>query len=182
MLTISNEEITFKEFLENDEDFLTYISWCRDMNNIRMIGRQEYLLSMNSENIYNYVKALNNSQNDSFFKVYIENDFAGTFKIGHIDWRLGTGDVGIMIGNALFRGKGYSTKIVRLGILYAFNTLNLRRLEGGCYSTNIAMCQCFKNCGFQREGEAREALLMDNGGGVLQPRIFWITKKRFIRF
>lgn len=164
MLTISNGEIAFKEFSENDEELLTYISWCRDMNNIKMIGRLEYLLSMNPENIYKYVKTLNDSQNDSFFKVYIGNDFAGTFKIGHIDWRLGTGDVGIMIGNSLFRGKGYSTKIVKLGIQYAFDILNLRRLTGGCYSTNVAMCQCFKNCGFLQEGEAREALLADNGG------------------
>ncbi len=158
---ISDGNITLKEFIDIDKEFTTYISWLRNINNIKMIGRQEYLLSMNIREIYDYVNNLNNSNCDSFFKVYIGNDFIGTFKIGHIDWRLGIGDVGIMIGNPIFKGKGWSTKIVKLGIDYAFNVLNLRRLTGGCFSKNIAMCKCFESCGFIKEGILREALILD---------------------
>lgn len=158
---ISNGIITLKEFEDNDKDFNTYISWLRDIDNIKMLGRQEYLLSICTKKIYDYVNCLNNSDCDSFFKVYIENDFIGTFKIGHINWRLGIGDVGIMIGNSKFRGKGWSSKIIKLGINYAFNILNLRRLTGGCYSENVAMCRCFERCDFKKEGILREALILE---------------------
>lgn len=159
MFTIVKEDISFREWEENDNEFMTYITWIRNIENIEMIGRQEYLLSMNIENIRRYIKSLNDSEYDSFFKVYIKDTFVGTFKIGHIDWRLGSGDAGIMIGNPEFKGKGWSRKILTLGIEYAFDILNLRRLTGGCYSENIAMCKCFENCGFQKEGIAKESLL-----------------------
>jgi len=70
MLTISDGEITLTEFLDTDknDEFSTYISWVRDIKNMEMIDRREYLLSMNEQNIYDYVRVLNDSECDSFFK------------------------------------------------------------------------------------------------------------------
>lgn len=156
------EQIAFKEFTDNDEDFMIYLSWLRIIENIKMIGRQEYLLTIDVEEIKKYVKRLNLSSNDSFFKVYYVGKFIGTFKVGHIDWLIRSADLGIMIGDQNYRNKGLSIKIMLLGIRYAFDVLGLRRLTGGCYADNFAMCKCFETCGFKLEGRRREAAILGN--------------------
>ena len=47
-----------------------------------------------------------------------------------------------------------------LGIEYSFDILGLRRLTGGCYAENLAMCRCFESCGFKLEGREREAVTL----------------------
>ncbi len=162
--------ICLKEFEENDKEFIQYAMWLREYDNIKMIGRQEYLLSMNVNDIRAYVERLNASESDSFFKVYKEDTFIGTFKIGHINWRLGIADVGIMIGNPEYRGKGLAKYIMKTGIEYAFEILGLRRLEGGCFSSNISMCKCFESSGFVKEGVKREALML---GGAYYDHVLY---------
>lgn len=154
------EGIAFKEFVDNDEDFTIYLSWLRNIKIIEMIGRQEYLLAMDIDQIRAYVKQLNLSNNDSFFKVFYQGRFIGTFKVGHIDWRLKCADLGIMIGDLNYQKRGLSVKIMNLGIEYSFHVLGLRRLTGGCYAENVAMCKCFEACGFRLEGRERESLIL----------------------
>ena len=76
-----NGEIVFKEFVDNDDDFITYLTWLRNIKTIEMIGRQEYLLTMDIDQIREYVKKLNLSDHDSFFKVFYMGKFIGTFKL-----------------------------------------------------------------------------------------------------
>lgn len=173
-----NGEIVFKEFVDNDDDFITYLTWLRNIKIIEMIGRQEYLLTMDIDQIREYVKKLNLSDHDSFFKVFYIGKFIGTFKVGHIDWRLKSADLGIMIGNLNFQKKGLSTKIMLLGIKYSFDVLGLRRLTGGCYSENLAMCKCFEACGFTLEGREREAVTL--GDRYTDHMLYRLLKKDIV--
>lgn len=161
MLEFCKGDLFLREFNINELEFQTYITWLRDIRNVQTIGRLDYLLSMDYQCIHDYVSTINLSKNDSFFSVYYKDVFIGTFKIGHIDWHLGIGDVGIMIGDEKYRRKGLSTQIVALGINYSFDVLGLRKLTGGCYSVNIPMKKCFEKNGFTQEGELRESLLFN---------------------
>lgn len=145
-----------------------------------MIGRQEYLLTMDIDQIRDYVKQLNLSNNDSFFKVFYKGRFIGTFKVGHIDWRLKSADLGIMIGDLNYQKRGLSVKIMDLGIKYSFNVLGLRRLTGGCYAENIAMCKCFEACGFRLEGRERESLTL--GDRYTDHVLYGLLKKDIINY
>lgn len=162
-MKIEYDDIIMQEFSDESEEFPIYCSFLRDYENIKMIGRQDYLLTINKDEIRNYLRNLNRSSNDSFFGVKIKSSgiFIGTFKIGHIDWRIGTGDLGIMIGNPEYRGKGLSEKICRAGIDYAFHILGLRRMSCGCYEKNIAMCKCFERIGFHKIGVERQNVIFE---------------------
>lgn len=173
-----NDEIVFKEFIDNDKDFITYLTWLRNIRVIEMIGRQEYLLTMDMDQIKAYVKKLNVSSNDSFFKVFYMEKFIGTFKVGHIDWRLKSADLGIMIGDLKFQKKRLSPKIMLLGIEYSFDVLGLRRLTGGCYAENLAMCKCFEACGFKLEGREREAVTL--GDKYTDHMLYGLLKKDIV--
>ena len=161
-MKLEKQGIILCEFSDRDTIFGEYCAFLRDYDNIKMIGRQEYLLSMDVEKIREYLYCLNKSPNDSFFAVKIQGGvFVGTLKIGHIDWRIGTGDLGIMIGRKDCRGKGLSEKICRMGLEYAFLTLGLRRMSAGCYEKNIPMCRCFERIGFRKIGIERESVTLD---------------------
>ena len=154
MLKISGKNIYIVEFSDIVFEETDYFSWIRDFDNILSIGRIEYLLSMSKNEIKEHIDTLIKSNNDSFFAVYssIDDVCIGTVKIGHINWRNGIGDVGIMIGNKEYRGKGLSTEIIYLASKYAFETLSIRKLTAGCFSNNIPMKKCFLSVGYKEEG------------------------------
>ena len=64
-----------------------------------------------------------------------------------------------MIGNSDYWGKSASEEAVSLVLDFAFDTLELNRVTGGTYSTNIGMIFTYKRLGFTREGVMRKSLL-----------------------
>jgi ribosomal-protein-alanine N-acetyltransferase len=72
-----------------------------------------------------------------------------------------TGTLGYWIGRN-FAGRGYGTAGVRAMLGYAFNELNLHRVEAACVPGNAASRRVLEKTGFILEGQAR-AYLKING-------------------
>ena len=72
-----------------------------------------------------------------------------------------TGTLGYWIGRR-FAGRGYGTAGVRAMVGYAFNDLNLHRVEAACVPANMASRRVLEKSGFEHEGQAR-AYLKING-------------------
>ncbi|QKI81888.1 GNAT family N-acetyltransferase [Kroppenstedtia eburnea] len=53
-------------------------------------------------------------------------------------------------------GKGYMTEAVRLAVGYAFDELNLHRIEAGVMPKNPGSMRVLEKAGFQKEGLARK--------------------------
>jgi RimJ/RimL family protein N-acetyltransferase len=66
-------------------------------------------------------------------------------------------DLGIMIGDARFQGKGYGSEAMRLLVAYGFETLNLNRIGLRVFANNPRAIRCYEKVGFRREGVLREA-------------------------
>ncbi len=170
MFEVLGKNIKLQEFVENDADFEIYYHWIRDYETIRFIGRREYLLSVDKDDIREYIRRLNKSPKDCFFKAIYNEKFIGTLKIGHINWETQTADMGIMIGAENMRGKGLSYGIMAVGVAYAFEKLGLRKLTGGCAQQNGPMQKCFEKCGFLKEGCERQSLYIE---GQYQDHIWY---------
>jgi RimJ/RimL family protein N-acetyltransferase len=113
------------------------------------------------DEVERYIKEILSDKKNCLFAIYTHDEkFIGTVKIGHIDWRTGTGDMGIMIGNKEFWGKGIAKESLFLASKYAFDVLCLRKLTGGCVSHNIAMLKAFQSLGYLTEGILRKKLLI----------------------
>ena len=64
-------------------------------------------------------------------------------------------ELGYALASALW-GRGYATEMLRPAIDFAFNTLDLERLEADIDPRNEASCRLVERVGFVREGLLRE--------------------------
>ncbi len=64
----------------------------------------------------------------------------------------------LYIGEQEFIGKGYGTEALHIIMDYAFNKLNLNRLESYVFDFNKKAIKCYKRCGLKVEGIIREGV------------------------
>ena len=89
----------------------------------------------------------------------------GNVKLGPIDWNHRFADIGLLIGEPAYWGRGIATEVIRLITRYAFDELHLRKVTAGCYSTNRAAIRAFEKAGFVHEG-LRKKQYQCNGESV----------------
>lgn len=68
-----------------------------------------------------------------------------------------TGSLGYWAGE-VYAGKGYITAAVRAVVRYAFDDLDLHRVEAACQPDNLASRRVLEKAGFTQEGAARSYL------------------------
>jgi hypothetical protein len=109
MLKIEGKKTYLLEFTEENLRNSRYFDWLRDLDVAQGIYRLDYLLPLAKGEIEKYVRSLLASKNDAFFALHLkENDeFIGTVKLGHIDWRTHQGDVGISTNPRTFLSSIY---------------------------------------------------------------------------
>jgi diamine N-acetyltransferase len=74
-----------------------------------------------------------------------------------IDWRNRSAELGILIGEKEYWGRGYGTETLRLLVKHAFETLNLHRVWLRVYETNPRAIRAYEKAGFVLEGRQRQA-------------------------
>ncbi|MDR7418988.1 MAG: GNAT family protein [Armatimonadota bacterium] len=75
-----------------------------------------------------------------------------------IDWRNRRATSGIVIGDKDAWGRGYATDAMRVRTKFAFETLNLHRVESEAYADNVASQRALERVGYRREGVSRQRL------------------------
>lgn len=73
----------------------------------------------------------------------------------------GTYQVGILIGEKSYLGKGLGTETISLLLKIAFNDLNAHRVELNLDSMNERAYKCYKKCGFKEIGRSHETWYLD---------------------
>jgi len=75
-----------------------------------------------------------------------------------INWRLRLGTTGTLIGEKSAWRKGYGTDAMRVRSKFAFETMNLHRLQSESRIDNIGSQRALERAGYRREGIARKKL------------------------
>jgi RimJ/RimL family protein N-acetyltransferase len=133
-----------------------YRRWMNDDQVTQYLESRFYPHSV--ESIASYISHVNESPDSVLLAIVIKdkNAHIGNIKIGSINWIHRFADVGIMIGEKAYWGQGLATEAIKLVVDYAFNKLNLRRLEAGCYANNPASLRAFQKAGFIEEGRLKQ--------------------------
>ncbi|MBB3114381.1 RimJ/RimL family protein N-acetyltransferase [Paenibacillus phyllosphaerae] len=82
--------------------------------------------------------------------------YMGQIDLFSFDWRSRVAEMGMVIGNPALHGLGFGSEAIRLLQQFAFNQLNLNRLELKVHADNAKAIRCYINCGFQEEGRLRD--------------------------
>lgn len=84
------------------------------------------------------------------------NQHIGNCGLHSISWVDRNALFGIMIGEKEEWNKGYGMEATGLILEYAFQTLNLERVELSVFEFNDRAIRCYKNAGFREEGRLRK--------------------------
>lgn len=87
----------------------------------------------------------------------------GLCSLMDINWRDRQAEVGIIVGDATARGKGYGTDAMLVLLEVAFKWYQLHRVYLQVLADNEPAIRSYEKCGFSREGTLREAVFVDGG-------------------
>ena len=85
----------------------------------------------------------------------------GNIGIHDIDWKNRMTEVGIAIGEKDYWGRGYGSDALKTLLHFAFQEMNLHRVQLRVHDYNARAIRCYEKCGFQHEGRQRQALFRD---------------------
>lgn len=129
-------------------DEKTLIQWCGPVFN--------FPLTLNQLQKY-FEETKGNEPSRLIFKsVNGDNIITGMCEIGAIDRKNNTATLCRIFVDPKFRGIGIADKLISYVINYAFNNLQVRRLELKVYTFNSAAIKCYERLGFVREGIKRK--------------------------
>lgn len=90
--------------------------------------------------------------NTVYWVIEHEGRMVGGTSIMGIDWKLGYGTTGTLIGDRSAWGKGVAREMMRLRAEYAFTQLPLRSLRSGYLEGNMASARAQKSAGYKEVG------------------------------
>lgn len=147
--------IPFSEGHLNNEN---YYNWLQDYEVIKSINRLDYISPVSFESVKEYCETVIQSKNDIFLAIHHNenNEFIGTLKVNNINWYTRVADIGILIGDKSYWGKGIAKDSIFVVSKYLFNILGIRKLTAGLMDINPAMQKVFEKLGFKVEGRMRK--------------------------
>lgn len=157
-MNIKGKTVTLRAIEEQDLELLQ--QWANDPVTQDGIGEIHFPSSMDFHRSWfqslktdclNQRYAVEISVPDSASKII------GISSIMHIDWRNRHAWHGLVIGDSGHRGKGYGIDAVMATMRYAFEELNLERLDGSMieYNKLSISTYCGKRLGWKEEGRRR---------------------------
>lgn len=85
--------------------------------------------------------------------------------------------LGIMIGEKAYWSKGYGSDAVRTLVAFAFEEMNLNRVELAVFDFNERAIAAYRKCGFVEEGRRRQALY--KGGQYHDVLVMGVLREEF---
>ena len=148
---IDGERIYLREVRESDVNE-HYYRWMNDNETTQYLESRFFPNSLSA--ILGFVRSFDGNVNNVFLAVIDKKNgqHIGNIKLGPIQWIHRTAEVGILLGEKEYWGKGFATEALKLLSNYAFNKLNLRKLTAGCYNLNKGSEALFLKAGFAVEG------------------------------
>jgi diamine N-acetyltransferase len=134
----------------------TYQRWHNDVATLRTYVLPLPATMEQEEALYAELSAASDM---AFFTVYERASWqaVGTTYLTDIDHRHRSAEFGVLIGEAIWRGKGYGTETASLMLDYAFTALGLHSIMLTVYAFNLAGRRAYEKAGFREVGRRRQS-------------------------
>jgi [ribosomal protein S5]-alanine N-acetyltransferase len=134
----------------------SYLSWLNDEETTR--GLASGVFPSNIEELKKFVEGVISNRNVVMLAIcdQLNNEHIGNIKLDNFDWVSRTCELGLLIGNKKYWGKGIGYEVCQLTLNYAFTDLNIRKVSLAVYANNPAAIKLYEKLGFQKEGALRK--------------------------
>lgn len=155
--TLQGEQIFLRRLTEDDAT-QDYVDWMNDPEVNQYLESRFYTQTVESTKAF--IRSVTNDNNFQFGIFEKETGkHIGNIKVGSINHYHKYADVGFLIGDKSYWGRGIATEAIYLVSEFAFKTLKLHKLWGGAYSPNIGSMKAFLKNGYQQEGAKKNQYL-----------------------
>jgi RimJ/RimL family protein N-acetyltransferase len=136
----------------NEEMLPTYIRWLADPDIVRYLG---ILFPPSIGQEKEWFDRVCRSNDDIIWAIMVGDKLIGTSGIHRIHWRNRRAITGSLIGEKDEWRKGYASEAHRLRTQYAFEQLNLEKLESEAFTENLGSIRALEKSGYRQCGLAR---------------------------
>lgn len=157
-----------------------YLCWLNDPEiNQYMETRFQ---SWSKEDIRKFVRDMDDDPDSYLFAICLQADkrHVGNIKLGPVSPRHFSADISLFIGEKEYWGNGYAAEAIRVVTGFAFDILDLNKVNAGCYASNRGSAKAFERAGFRLEGRLRDQYLYR--GNYVDGLLFGCTCKDRDRF
>lgn len=143
----------------NPSDVEVYTNWLNNPKITKYLSIHNSLVSLTSEQEY-----LDNFCKKEFNLAIIKKDndtLIGNIGLDDIDYKNGTAELGIFIGDEENLGCGYGSEAIKLLTSYAFADLRLHTIILRTYDFNERAQKSYEKCGFKEFGRRHEAIFIN---------------------
>lgn len=158
MARIYGERIVLREYQDDDLQYMR--QWVNDPDITANLS-DNFLYPHSSYETESFFQTMaqGKAANKSFVIGARESlEYIGQIDLYKIDWKNRFASLAIVIGRKEYLGKGYGGEAIRMLQKFAFEELNLNRLELEAYEYNQSAHKCYVQCGFQEEGRYRNKI------------------------
>lgn len=129
-------------------------AYCRWMNDPEVNRYLESRFANHSLKTLNeYLISLDKDKNIQFGIFTQEaNEHIGNIKIAGIDKTHKRADLGLVVGEKKYWGKGVASAAIALACEFAFRKLGLHKVTASMYANNVGSYKAFEKCGFKKAG------------------------------
>lgn len=130
-----------------------------------------------------YEKNINDTHNLRFIIETPADGIVGLATLVDIDWKNRRATHGIKLAKAAKRTKGIGTDTVMAIMKYAFDELQLNRLDGSWFEDNLGSQRLYTKCGWEIEGKIRRCIYKKGkyrdliNVGILSDEYYYLVKK-----
>jgi ribosomal-protein-alanine N-acetyltransferase len=129
-----------------------YLSWLNDPAVFRFLGSK---FPQTTQSARNYVLGIARPNFIAKIVVCGDSRHIGNLAMQGFDSIHRNMELGIVVGDAAARGKGYGREACGLALQFAFNHLGVQKVTAGTVAGNEAMKKVFLSLGFSIEGTLR---------------------------
>ena len=97
--------------------------------------------------------------NTLYFMIQNGNEIIGSFEFDYINWGEKTCAICRYLIKSEYRSRGFGSEALKIVIQYAFNDLNMKKIDLSVYDFNIGAYKCYKKAGF----DEYDRVTRDNG-------------------
>ncbi len=139
------------------DDAPRFVRWLKDEEVRKFLSANPKEISLKEEK--EWIKSLaKKKKSEKHFAIDTkENIHIGSLSLS-LNLKNKSAELGILIGDKNYWGKGYGAEATQLLLNYGFTKIRLHRIGLGVYAYNKRAINLYKKLGFKNEGVKREAI------------------------